>query len=83
VQTPDFTAAKDLTPDRIQFYLDLYLRGLIAAVQAVLPGMIERGHDSIVFVNAASALGAPPTMRAALRRCRLGSAPSLAAPVAS
>ena len=67
----NFTAAKDLTPDGIQLYLDLYLYGLIAGVQAVLPGMIERGRGSIVFVNGATALGAPPTMS--------GPAPALAA----
>jgi short-subunit dehydrogenase len=46
---------RNITVDNEQFQLDLSVLGAVAAVQAVLPGMLERKAGALLFTTAASA----------------------------
>ena len=47
-------AATALTPDKAQVWIDYYLRGANAAVNAVLPDMLARGSGTILFTTGVS-----------------------------
>jgi NADP-dependent 3-hydroxy acid dehydrogenase YdfG len=44
-----------ITPEILQFHLDLNPLGAVAAVGQVLPGMLERGDGALLFTSAVSA----------------------------
>src|SRR5882757_9279851 len=46
---------RDIDADNELFHLDFAVLGAVAAVQAVLPGMIARRHGSLLFTTAPSA----------------------------
>ncbi|WP_238017026.1 SDR family NAD(P)-dependent oxidoreductase [Dactylosporangium sp. AC04546] len=58
--TERFTAARELDPDRLRRYLDLYTHTLIALVQQVLPGMIDRGDGAILVTQGVTAVHPRP-----------------------
>jgi short-subunit dehydrogenase len=66
-----FTPAEHLTTRQVADFAALYTYPLIEAVQAVLPGMLNRGNGSILYAGGATAIQAPPTMS--------GPAPAVAA----
>ena len=45
----------DVTQEDLQAVLDVHLFGSYALTQAVLPGMIQRGHGRILFISSMSA----------------------------
>lgn len=54
--TPEtLRTAKAMDVENEQYHLDLAVLGAITAVQAVLPGMLERKSGSLLFTTAASA----------------------------
>lgn len=57
-----FVPASELTASQLQAFLTLHTLTPVNVVQRVLPKMVERGRGSIVYINGASALGAPPRL---------------------
>jgi NAD(P)-dependent dehydrogenase (short-subunit alcohol dehydrogenase family) len=55
-----FPGDLDLPMKRFDLIFDVDLRAPVIATQAVIPGMIERGHGAIVNVSSAAALNAYP-----------------------
>ncbi len=54
-------AALDATDDEWDFAFDLNVRSMLRTIRAALPGMLERGHGSIINMSSAcsSVIGAP------------------------
>jgi NAD(P)-dependent dehydrogenase (short-subunit alcohol dehydrogenase family) len=48
--------ATELTHDNVQIQLDFYAHGAVAAVNQVLPDMLERGSGTILFTTGASSI---------------------------
>ncbi|HLV27613.1 MAG TPA: SDR family oxidoreductase [Burkholderiaceae bacterium] len=57
----------DMTEDELDFAYDLNVKSMVRTIQAVLPGMLERGDGSII--NMASVVGAP---KGVVNRCAYG-----------
>ncbi|MBL7259911.1 SDR family NAD(P)-dependent oxidoreductase [Paractinoplanes lichenicola] len=60
ITTEGFTAAAELTVEKLRPYADTYLFGLVEAVQAVLPAMLERGDGAILVGQGVSAVHPRP-----------------------
>lgn len=58
---PDPRPLADTTWDDVQAHLDGHLRGSFHCLQAVRPGMVERGFGRIVTITSQAAYGTPPT----------------------
>lgn len=74
----------EITDAEAQRMLRVHLGGFFAGAQAVLPGMIARGHGSIVSISSELAIGGGDrdTHYAAAKGALLGAVKSLAAEVA-
>jgi NAD(P)-dependent dehydrogenase (short-subunit alcohol dehydrogenase family) len=57
-----FAAALHVTPENVQPQMEFYVYGAIAAVQAVLDGMLARGHGTLLFTTGASSAVTMPSM---------------------
>ena len=51
-----------VTVENVQPQVEFYVYGAIAAVQAVLPGMLERGRGTLLFTTGASSAVTMPPM---------------------
>ncbi|GGM25335.1 SDR family NAD(P)-dependent oxidoreductase [Dactylosporangium sucinum] len=58
--TERFTAARELDPQRLRGYLDLYTHTLIALVHQVLPGMTGRRDGAILVTQGVTAVHPRP-----------------------
>ncbi len=57
---PAPVAVLEATPDTIQAQIELYVYGVVAAVQQVLPGMLARGAGTLLFTTGASSVTPVP-----------------------
>ncbi|MBO0772475.1 MAG: SDR family oxidoreductase [Actinobacteria bacterium] len=80
----EMTGIGDITGQQWQRMLDVHLGGLVNAVRAVLPGMLERGAGRIVAISSELAVGGGDgdAHYAAAKGAILGFVRSLAAEVA-
>ena len=64
------TDVLQVTAENVQPQVEFYVYGAIAAVRAVLPGMLERGRGTLLFTTgASSAVTMPPTPRTSRWPC--------------
>ncbi|MFE6923321.1 SDR family NAD(P)-dependent oxidoreductase [Nocardia sp. NPDC057663] len=56
------TAPKDVTPETLRPQIDALLFGAVAAVQAVLPGMLDAGSGTLLFTTGGGAVNPYPML---------------------